>query len=175
MYVGLIWTDMLDWYGPITPDGYHIRPKFILNPFCSFTQCNLQMECPNCSCTNMHIFANNGMDCCSITLHCLDLRGPVRSLNLLEPSGPVQACNGIGLPFFHGKFLSKRVQTQPFWFSIPFVRDVVCMLDWYGPIRWTDMDRYVGTDMDRYVGLIWTDMLDWWVPYSTQIYSKSVL
>ena len=23
------------------------------------------------------------------------------SLNLLEPSGPVQACNGIALPFLH--------------------------------------------------------------------------
>jgi len=23
------------------------------------------------------------------------------SLNLLEPSGPVQACNGIALPFYH--------------------------------------------------------------------------
>jgi len=24
------------------------------------------------------------------------------SLDLLEPSGPVQACNGIALPFLHG-------------------------------------------------------------------------
>jgi hypothetical protein len=33
-----------------------------------------------------------------------------RSLNLLEPSGPVQACNGIALPFFYDRNENTKVR-----------------------------------------------------------------
>ena len=36
------------------------------------------------------------------------------SLNLLEPSGPVQACNGIGLPLLT-PYLLNSMQLSPFW------------------------------------------------------------
>jgi hypothetical protein len=32
------------------------------------------------------------------------------SLNLLEPSGPVQACNGIALPFFIERATRKQLK-----------------------------------------------------------------
>jgi len=44
------------------------------------------------------------------------------SLNLLEPSGPVQACNGIALPLPFYCFLSKcKWAKNKFW-------DICCML-----------------------------------------------
>ena len=37
-----------------------------------------------------------------------------RSLNLLEPEGPVQACNGIAVPFYKGLELTKLDQLKSY-------------------------------------------------------------
>jgi hypothetical protein len=37
------------------------------------------------------------------------------NLNPLEPSGPVQACNGIAVPFFFTRVNRDSVQSNPLW------------------------------------------------------------
>ena len=62
----------------------------------------------------------------NLTTFMCRLSGNSGSLNLLEPSGPVQACNGIALPFdiYIFTYLLARLLTYLLTYLHTYVKDV---------------------------------------------------
>jgi hypothetical protein len=73
------------------------------------------------------------------TLHHMPVVWKSGNLNILEPSGPVQACNGIALPFYNFIFLHFPLSGQSnnsYRFCLYLIADVVDDLQ-YSVLSWS--------------------------------------
>jgi len=48
------------------------------------------------------------------------------NLNFLEPSGPLQACNGTALPFYTQTMITESIKTAVLWFATPGSQKICC-------------------------------------------------